>query len=531
MNSSRSMTVAKRLILGFGIITTVLIIVAVVSIIGLSSSTAGFDHYRELARDNNLMGRIQANLLKGRLDIKDFMISGSQKNVDEYKKDFKKTEEFITTAKKDLELKDDAKKINEMDSLLKQYNNTFAELVQAKGEGKVEITNKKIEELNTIGPKAAKIVEDLKLGHLKEQDILGPTIKANNKTTITIVIVVSIVAFGASVFLTFLTTKQIKKPLGGEPTVMANIAEKVSSGDLTMEFVKDAKTSGLYLSIVDMTENLKKVIGEIAEVSTNLAASSEEINATAANLAEGAQNQSASVEETSSATEELVSSIKQVSGHAITMKDKSERSLSEAQTYKINMQQISEEMNNLSSSTEKIGDIIKVINDIADQTNLLSLNAAIEAARAGEHGRGFAVVAEAISTLATRSAASTKEIELLIRDSIDRINKGVSSVKQSSDSFQAIIDTIEENNKLVSNIARSMEEQSTGSEQIQKATEEVNNLTQSASASAEELSSSTSELHNLAERLNQIVGTFKISGNGNREVKYTETNAIKHIEN
>ncbi|MDH5680307.1 MAG: methyl-accepting chemotaxis protein [Spirochaetota bacterium] len=174
---------------------------------------------------------------------------------------------------------------------------------------------------------------------------------------------------------------------------------------------------------------------------------------------------------------------------------------------------VSDEMKSINESAEQIGEIVKVINDIADQTNLLSLNAAIEAARAGEHGRGFAVVADAISKLASRSAESTKQIETLIHESVNRINNGVNSVSQITSSFDTIVSSIEENNSSIQTITQSMNEQRSGSEQIQKATEEINDLTQNVSAHSEELASSTNELHTLAERLNQIVSSFHVDRN------------------
>ncbi len=334
----------------------------------------------------------------------------------------------------------------------------------------------------------------------------------------------------------------------------------VASGDLTVSVSINSKDErgDMLRAISNMILRLNENIKEIINVSENLASSSEQLNSMASSLSDGSQKQAASAEQTTASTEELSASIKQVSEHTLKIKENSQKSLvialdhqeeaqsylEQANTYKDTMQRAVDEMNNISKSTDQIREVVKVINDIADQTKLLSLNAAIEAARAGDHGRGFAVVAEAISSLATNTAESTKEIENIIKNTTQQINQGVQTVKNVEDSFdkmfnsikiivdtmKSIVKTIEENSSTISEIAQSMEEQLSNSEQIQIVTEEVNNVAQSVSASAEEMTSSTYELQAQAEQLNKIVQTYKIDKNGTEESKYIKLLPKEHYK-
>lgn len=529
------MSVRNKLFLGFGIVLIFLILSSSLSYWALDQSDKGFDTVVEgeglkyfLAQKEidhlnwmNILGDsiFELKEFKSQLDHRKcgfgkwYYDDKTRKEViskfnDEVKMHFRDMEEphrlLHASAKKiNIEILKLAK-IRSHDGIDSDYNKLIAEIkliYEKETKSHVSALQKNLHKFEEH------ITEDLKESEEK--------IENQNHVVGSVLIAFGIIAIAAGVVVSLFITRGLTKQLGDEPGVISNIVDSVASGDLTVHFEDKGlgKETGVFKSLKFMVTNLKELVFEITSVANSLAASSEEINASANNLSESAQTQAASVEETSASTEELTASIKQVSNHSLTMSERSDAALEEAKVYQNNLIRISEEMTNISTSTQEIGEIIQVINDIADQTNLLSLNAAIEAARAGEHGRGFAVVAEEISKLATRSGDSTKEIEKLIRESIERINSGVASVQESSEKFNEIMKTIEDNTSAIQSISQSVEEQRTGSEQIQKATEDVNQITQSVSASAEEMSSSTAELHNLAEKLNNVVSEFKIEQN------------------
>ena len=291
-----------------------------------------------------------------------------------------------------------------------------------------------------------------------------------------------------------------------------NFAQQIANKNLTNELnINRNDEIGLLANALNMMKRqLMEIIEKLNEVATHLAASSEQINAAAQSLSDGAQTQAASVEETSSSMEELTASIEQISANSVEVADKSR-----------NLEKISEDSQNLISNTvtgmqkiqvssAKIEEIIGVINDIADQTNLLSLNASIEAARAGEHGRGFAVVAEEISKLADRSGISTKEVGKLVKESLENVSIGVDLVNKSGNAFNEIYEDVKANVELLNGIVQAIGQQSEGADQVQKAMNQINEITQTVSASSEEMTGSTAELQKQAEELKEIIDQFII---------------------
>jgi methyl-accepting chemotaxis protein len=258
--------------------------------------------------------------------------------------------------------------------------------------------------------------------------------------------------------------------------------------------------------VFQTTRTLRSVAAELSEGSEQIQSASSQVASSSQTLAQGASEQAASLEETSASTEEITSMTRK---NAENSKAAAEAMITVDRGVKEGNQTLDQmvvSMQQINASSDKISKIIKVIDEIAFQTNILALNAAVEAARAGEAGMGFAVVADEVRNLAQRSAQAAKDTSALIEESIATSRDGSAKLEQVAGVIRAITESATQVKALVDEVNMGSQEQARGIAQIAKAVSQMDQVTQGTAASAEESASASEELSAQAQALNHIVG-------------------------
>ncbi len=291
---------------------------------------------------------------------------------------------------------------------------------------------------------------------------------------------------------------------------IAGELDKVAEGDLTSHIEIASENDVMGLSLQKMLEKLNAMFGQINAATLQVSDGSKQMADGAQSLAQGSTEQAASVQQLSSSiasvaaqTEENASMADDAAKLAATIMQGAEKSSEQ-------MQQMMGAVAEITDASQNINKVIKVIDDIAFQTNILALNAAVEAARAGQHGKGFAVVAEEVRNLAAKSAEAARNTSGMIANSIEKAELGARIAQDTSASLSQIVDGITQSSQIVGNIAASSNDQSTAIKEINLGIDQVAQVVQQNSATAEQSAAASEEMSGQAHMLEQLVAQFRL---------------------
>ncbi|MEN1941469.1 methyl-accepting chemotaxis protein [Luteimonas sp. MJ174] len=295
---------------------------------------------------------------------------------------------------------------------------------------------------------------------------------------------------------------------------VSHVLTALADGDLTARM--DGEFQGVFATMRDnadaTVDRLSAIVGQIRQGSDAINSAAGEIAAGNDDLSRRTEQQAASLEETASSMEELTSTVRQNADNARQANQLAIGAVDVASQGGEVVGKVVETMSAISESSNRIADIIGVIDGIAFQTNILALNAAVEAARAGEQGRGFAVVAAEVRSLAQRSAGAAKEIKTLITDSADKVRHGNALVDQAGRTMGDIVTSVKRVTDIIADISAASQEQSSGIEQVNHAITQMDESTQQNAALVEEATAAARSMEQQAGQLVQTVAVFRIQG-------------------
>lgn len=310
----------------------------------------------------------------------------------------------------------------------------------------------------------------------------------------------------------FLFNQDIKKRLGQ----LGQSADRIAEGDLATEVVTSTgdELGDVAASFEIMRQRVHKVLLEINQGADQVAAGAHNVSDASVALSQGASQQAASVEQLSASIAEIASQTASNAQNAEKANDLTVGTKEKAQLGNEEMQEMLSAMEEINASSANISKIIKVIDEIAFQTNILALNAAVEAARAGQHGKGFAVVAEEVRNLAARSAKAAKETTDMIEGSMAKVETGREIAHKTADALNAIVGDVSSVADIVANIAKASNEQKLALEQINQGVQQVSQVVQANSSTSEEAATASQNLNQQADIMRANVGKFRLSNSG-----------------
>jgi len=534
--------IKMKLFIGFGIITLLATVIALTAIYSVSASGTNFNNLLNARLPQmNRVALINQTASLNALSLSEAMMIEDTEAVRTHlatlAQSQKTNTENFEKLKASLSSEKEKSLFQSVTSRRAPYSSTRSQVVALLTEGKKEGALKALRELRPLREAYQSALGELGSYILQETILDGNVAQQGAKAAQIAIIVLMIVSALITALAAYWIVASITRPLNAAVETADRIAER----DLTVQVagVDGTETGRLMAAMGNMVQNLREIVSQTTEISVSIASSSTQLHATSEQIATGAEQVACQTQTVATASEQMSATSNDIAQncHAAARSSQQASSAAEsgaqvvAQTVEV-MNRIAERVNatsrtieSLGERSDQIGAIVGTIEDIADQTNLLALNAAIEAARAGEQGRGFAVVADEVRALAERTTKATREISEMIKaiqsetkgavsameEGVREVQQGTEEAAKSGSALQEILDQINAVSLQVNQIATAAEEQTATISEITGNINQISDIVQRSAQGSQDSSIAAAQLASLSDDLSTLVTQFKIA--------------------